>query len=98
MKLRTFLIVAGLAVGPLTALAPLPAAAQVSVSIGAPSGPGWYRWREHRKAMGGWDGPVYYDVRGPHFGWYSWNNNYYQNCSWRWNDGRRHRHRDWTCW
>jgi hypothetical protein len=96
MKLPSLLTAAAIAASALTA--PLPASAQISVTVGAPAGPGWYRWHEHRRAMHGWDGPVYYTERGPHYGWYSWNNSYYQNCSWRWDDGRRHRHRTWQCW
>jgi hypothetical protein len=75
--------------------APMPASAQVRVVVGAPAGPGWNRWRERRFAGRGWDGPAYYNVRGPHYGQYRWNNAYYQNCSWRW--GHR-RHREWQCW
>jgi hypothetical protein len=81
----------------LTALAPTPAAAQLSVTIGQPVGPGWYRWHDRRVYGRGWGGPAYYDVRGPHHGWYRWNDDYYQNCSWRW-VGRHRRHREWRCW
>ena len=95
MKLPLLLSAAGMAVASITALAPAPAAAQISVSIGQPAGPGWYRW--HNRGYNRWGGPAYYRVRGPHYGWYRWNDAYYQNCSWRW-VGRRHRHREWTCW
>jgi len=94
MKLPSLLIAAAAL---LTALAPAPAAAQLSVSIGQPAGPGWYRWHDRRVYGRGWGGPAYYDVRGPHYGWYHWNDDYYQNCSWRW-VGRHRRHREWRCW
>lgn len=94
MKIPSLLTAAGLAASSLVALAPVPAVAQVSVTIGRPVGPGWYRWHERRVYAGG---PAYYDVRGPHYGWYNWNNDYYQNCSWRW-VGRHHRQREWRCW
>jgi hypothetical protein len=58
--------------------APVPASAQISVTVGAPTGPGWYRWHDRRFYRGG---PAYYDVRGPHYGWYRWNSDYYRNCS-----------------
>lgn len=96
MKLPHILAAAGVAAASLTIGTPAPA--QVSVAIGAPAGPGWYRWHERRAYARGWDGPAYYNVRGPHYGWYAWNNDYYRNCSWRWVGGRWHRHREWRCW
>jgi len=65
------------------------------IAIGAPSGPGWIAYHDRGRRRG-WDGPRYYGREGPHRGWYSWNNNYYQNCSYRWTH-RRHR-REWRCW
>jgi len=92
MKLPSLLTAAAIAVSSLAA--PLPASAQVSVTVGPPVGPGWYRWRMHRDFVGG---PLYYKVRGPHYGWYSYNNDYYRNCSWRWVPGHP-RTREWHCW
>jgi hypothetical protein len=97
MKTPSLLIAAGLAVGSVAALAPAPATAQVSVAIGPAVGPGWNRWHDRRIYRPGWGGPAYYRVRGPHYGWYRWNDDYYRNCSWRW-VGRHHRHREWRCW
>ena len=97
MKIASLLTAAGLGVASLAALAPAPAAAQISVSVGPPAGPGWYRWHDRRIYGRGWTGPAYYKVRGPHYGWYYWNNDYYRNCSWRW-VGRYRRHREWRCW
>ena len=94
MKLPLLLSVAGIAVASITALAPAPASAQISVAVGPPVGPGWYRW--HSRGYY-WGGPAYYRVRGPHYGWYRWHDAYYENCSWRW-VGRHHRHREWICW
>ena len=96
MKLPLLLSAAGIAVASITALAPSPASAQISVSVGPPAGPGWYRY--HSRGYNPWGGPAYYKVRGPHYGWYRWRDDYYQNCSWRWVGFRRHRHREWTCW
>jgi hypothetical protein len=98
MKLPSLLGVAAVAVASMTALAPAPASAQMRVVVGPPDGPGWNRWSDRRIYGRGWTGPAYYRVRGPHYGWYHWNDDYYQNCSWRWVGGRRHRHREWRCW
>jgi hypothetical protein len=95
MKIASLLTVAGFAAASLMTAAPAPAPAQVRVVVGAPTGPGWSRWRERRMARRGWDGPGWYSGRGEHYGWYRWRNNYYQNCSWRWT--RRHV-REWRCW
>jgi len=75
-----------------------PASAQrtvVSVTAGPPVGDGWVTYHETHYDHD-WDGPRYYDHEGPHHGWYSWNNGYYQNCSYRITP---HGHkRDWHCW
>ena len=92
MKFPSLLTAAAIAISSLAA--PPPASAQVTVAVGPPVGPGWYRWRMHHDFVGG---PLYYKVRGPHYGWYRWNDDYYRNCSWRW-VGRWHRHREWRCW
>lgn len=94
MKITPLIAAAGVAAA---AIFTAPATAQRTVVtvVGPPTGPGWIAYHDrgwHR----GWDGPRYYDREGPHRGWYSWNNNYYQNCSYRLT---RHGHRrDWHCW
>ncbi|HEY1606473.1 MAG TPA: hypothetical protein VGF77_12850 [Allosphingosinicella sp.] len=92
MKLSNILVGAGIALSSLTVAAPAPAQG-ISVTVGDP-GVGWSRWHGRRYDRS-WDGPRWYNQRGPHYGWYNWNNNYYQNCSWRY--GRRH-NREWRCW
>lgn len=97
----------GLAAGALMGLAAPHASAQIgvavgapgvhaSVGVGAPTGPGWSSYRERRVAGPGWDGPGYYDSPGEHYGWYRYNDDYYQNCSYRWTN--HHRNREWRCW
>jgi hypothetical protein len=92
MKVSTIIVSACMAASSLAIATPAPAQG-IAVTIGDP-GPGWTRWHSHRYDRT-WDGPLWYRERGPHYGWYSWNNQYYQNCSWRW-DG--HHHREWRCW
>ena len=86
------------AVGLVAAALSVPAAAQrtvVSVTTGAPTGPGWVTYHETTYPHD-WDGPRYYTETGPHHGWYSWDNNYYEHCSYRITP---HGHkRDWHCW
>jgi len=95
MRAFNMIMAAGVVLTGVGAGVQAPVAAQgVVVAVGAPSGPGWNRWHDRRRVYArGWGGPVYYRERGPHYGWYRWNNNYYQNCSWR---GRRQR--EWHCW
>ena len=96
MKIVHVLTAAAVAVGSMMVVSvPAPAAAQVRVVVGPPTGPGWYRWRERKLATRGWVGPVWINQRGNHYGWYRWNNGYYQNCSWKW---VRPRVREWHCW
>jgi hypothetical protein len=96
MKILHMLAVAGVAAGPMAVTMPVPANAQVvSVAVGPPAGPGWYRWRERKLATRGWIGPVWVNERGNHYGRYRWRNSYYQNCSWKW---VRPRVREWHCW
>jgi hypothetical protein len=95
MKIVPLLAAAGIAA---VATLSVPAGAQrtvVAVTAGPPEGDGWVSYRETHYATD-WDGPRYYDREGPHHGWYSWNNGYYQNCSYR---VTPHGHkRDWHCW
>jgi hypothetical protein len=95
MKVAYLLAAAGVAAASLTVVASPAPAQPIRVVIGEPHGPGWYRWHDRRVAARGWDGPAWYNGPGAHHGWYHWNNDYYQNCSWRW--GARHR-RSWQCW
>jgi len=95
MKLLPMIAAAGVAAS-LIAIPASPASAQRGYyDRHHHGGPGWNRWRERRVAGPGWYGPVWHGVRGPHYGWYRWNNRFYRNCSWRW--GRHHR-RVWRCW
>jgi len=91
MKTINMLAAIGVAASSLSLATPAPA--QVRVVIGDP-GPGWNRWHERRYDRA-WNGPAWYNGAGPHHGYYHWNNNYYQNCSWR--NGAR-RQREWRCW
>jgi len=94
MKALNLILAAGVALTAAGLQAPAAKAQGVAVVVGQPTGPGWNRWHDRRRAYArGWGGPRWYGERGPHYGWYRWNNNYYQNCSWR---GRRHR--EWRCW
>jgi hypothetical protein len=96
MKIIRALTIAGLAAGSMMVSLPAPVSAQgVSVRVGAPTGPGWYRWREHKLATRGWVGPIWVNERGNHYGWYHWRDTYYQNCSWKW---VRRGVREWQCW
>ena len=96
MKFTPLIAAASVAVA---AIASAPVQAQTEtrtvVTVGAPAGPGWVSYHE-RTYSHDWDGPRYYDTEGPHHGWYNYNNNYYQNCSYR---VTPHGHkRDWHCW
>ncbi|MBV9884091.1 MAG: hypothetical protein JO276_13865 [Sphingomonadaceae bacterium] len=92
MRISSLLTAAGIAAASLTGLASAPASAQLTVAVGPPVGPGWYRWHDRRFYPGG---PAYYRIRGPHYGWYRWHDDYYRNCSWH----RVSRHvREWRCW
>jgi hypothetical protein len=93
MKFTPLIAAASVAIAAI-ASAPAPAQTRTVVTVGAPAGPGWVTYREHTYSHD-WDGPRYYDADGPHHGWYNYNNNYYQNCSYR---HGRHHHRDWQCW
>lgn len=94
MKIVPLLAAVGIAATALT----VPATAQrttVTVTAGPPTGPGWVTYHETHYTTD-WDGPRYYDHPGPHHGWYAWQDNYYEHCSYRiMPDGRK---RDWHCW
>jgi hypothetical protein len=95
MKFMPLMAAAGFAAAALAPVSAADARTVVAVGVGAPAGPGWYGYHE-RVYRTGWDGPRYYGEPGPHHGWYNYNNNYYQNCSYRWT--RHHRSREWRCW
>jgi len=94
MKIVPLLAAVGIAATALT----VPAMAQqttVSVTAGPPTGPGWVTYHETHYTTD-WDGPRYYDHPGPHHGWYAWQDNYYEHCSYRITpEGHK---RDWHCW
>ena len=94
MKIVPLLAAVGIAATALT-VAAMAQRTVVSVTAGPPVGAGWVTYHETHYAPD-WDGPRYYDHPGPHHGWYAWQDNYYEHCSYRITpEGHK---RDWHCW